>query len=1123
MECPRCHAENPADAAFCEACGSRIEVSCPSCNEPNRPAAKFCKKCGQPMAPVGPSASVKFGSPDTRAPKHLAERIFAAKSSLEGERKQVTVLFADIKGSTELIADRDPEEADRLLYPTLERMMAAVHRYDGTVTRVSGDGVMALFGAPRAHEDHAIRACYAALALQDSVRGYNDTLRRERSVTVEVRVGLNSGEVVVRSVGNDLYMEYTAMGETVHLAARMEQMAEPGSTLLTSETLRLAEGYIEVDGLGSIPIKGIAEPVEVYALLRAATVRSRFQAAAARGLSRFIGRESEIEQLGRALERACSGHGQVVAVVGEPGVGKSRIFWEFAHSHRAAGWLILASGSLSYGKTTNYLPILELLRRYFSIESADDVRMIREKVAGKLLSLDGQLEPCLAPILWLLDVPVEEESWERLDPPQRRQRILDAVKRLLLHESRVQPLMVLFEDLHWIDTETQAFLDTLIESLPTARVLLLVNYRPEYSHGWGRKSYFRQLPIDPLAPETAEALLDGLLGNDAALAALKHLVIERTEGNPFLIEETVRALIQTGLLAGQRGEYRVTRAVQNLQVPATAQALLAARIDRLSLADKRLLQAAAVIGTDVPLALLQAIAEEPEEELRRGLRELQATEFLYETRLYPDLEYTFRHALTHEVAYGSLLAERRRALHARIVGAMEALYAGRLAEHVEELAHHAFRGELREKAVHYLREAGLKAASRSALPEALASLEQALTAVATLPECESTLEMAFDIRLELRWVLHQLGDISGALARLREAEACAERLNDDPRRGRACAFMTVTHSQLGELDEALASGTRALEIAGRLGDARLRILATDYLENAQYYRGEYEQVIELATGNLAALPTEGNDDDFGLAVPPSVFDRSVLVLSLAQLGRFDEAAAYETEAIRLAEPTHHAYTIAEAHFAASQLHLLRGDWAKARSRVERWMAVTRAGNVVVLLPLAFAISAWILAQLGETSEALSRLREGEQLLERQAARGIVGRLGWAYCSLGRACLLLGRLDEAQCLGNRAVEFSSRQPGFASHAWHLLGDIATQPDRFDAERGEARYRQALALAEPRGMRPLVAHCRFGLGKLCTRIREHQQAREHLSTAMSMYRGMDMRFWLEQGGQVFQVRK
>ena len=1115
MKCPRCHHQNEAGAKFCEECAAPLARVCAKCSRPLSPTAKFCPECANPtgLSSVTP-AGQRFDSPGSYTPKHLAEKILTSKAALEGERKQVTVLFADLKGSMELLTDRDPEEARRLLDPVLERMMEAVHRYEGTVNQVMGDGIMALFGAPVAHEDHAVRACYAALRMQERVKTYADDVRRSHAAVVKIRVGLNSGEVVVRAIGSDLRMDYTAVGQTTHLAARMEQLADPGAIVITPETLALAEGYVEVKSLGPVRVKGLEMLLEVYELTRAAAVRSRFQAAAVRGLAQFVGRERELDQLRQALERARAGHGQVVAVVGEPGVGKSRLFWEFSHSDRAEGWLILESGSVSYGKATNYLPLIELLRAYFQIESADDALKIREKVTGKLLSLDRQLEPCVFPILWLLDVPIEDDHWERLDPPQRRQRILDGVKRLLLRESQVQPLVVLFEDLHWIDAETQAFLDSLVESLPTARLLLLVNYRPEYRHGWGGKTYYRQLQINPLAPESAEALLDALLGNDSALAPLKRLMIERTEGNPFFVEESVRSLVETGVLAGARGAYRVTRILQGLRVPATAQAMLAARIDRLDPENKRLLQAAAVIGTDVPFSLLQAVADEPEDRLRQGLAQLQATEFLYETRLFPDLEYTFRHALTHEVAYGGLLQERRRELHARIVEAIETLHQDRLGAEIERLAHHAVRGELREKAVDYTRQAGLRAAARSALPDARVWFEQALGVLEALPESPSTLEQSFEIRLELRPVLNQLGEVQRVRDRLREAEALAERLNDDRRRGRAGAFVTMALNDLGELDDALVTGTRALAIARRLGDVRLRILATSCLVEGHYYRGEYERVVELAMGNLAALPADWASEYFGLAVPPSVLDTSYLAMSLAQLGRFIEAVTYEAEAIRLAEPTQHAHTVGWAHLAAGTLRLIKGDWPSARTLIEHWIAVVRPRNVVFQLPTAVASSAWALAQLGEAGEALNRLREAEPLLERQAAKGLFAYRGWDYHSLGRVALRLGRLDEARCLGDRAVESSPGHQGFAAHARHLLGDIATYPDRFDGESGEAYYREALALAEPRGMRPLVAHCHLGLGNLYGRTADRAKAEEHLEIAMTMYREMEMNFYLAQ---------
>ena len=1054
----------------------------------------------------------RFGSLQAYTPRHLAEKILTSRAALEGERKQVTVLFADLKGSMELLADRDPEEARKLLDPVLERMMEAVHRYEGTVNQVMGDGIMALFGAPLAHEDHAVRACYAALRMQEEVKRYADDARRAHGVNVQIRVGLNSGEVVVRAIGSDLHMDYTAVGQTTHLAARMEQLASPGSILLAHATLELVEGFVVVKSLGPVPVKGLADAVEVYEVTGEGLARTRLQAAARRGLTRFVGRDAELEQLRRAQQLAGAGRGQIAAVVGEAGVGKSRLFYEFTHSHRLQDWLVLESAAVSYGKATSYLPVIDLLKSYFKIQDRDDLREVREKVTGKLLTLDRALEPALPAVLALLDVPVDDAAWQALDPGQRRERTLDAVKRLLLRAAREQPLLLIFEDLHWVDGETQALLDSLVESLGSARLLLLVNYRREYRHAWGSKASYSQIGLDTLPAGSAGELLEALLGDDVGLAPLKQLLVER--GNPFFLEETVRTLVETKALAGERGRYRLMQLVQAIQVPPTVQAMLAARIDRLPPQDKRLLQICSVVGTDVPWNLLRAIAELPDETLRRGVSHLQAAEFLYETGLYPDLEYAFTHALTHDVAYGSLLQGRRRELHARIVEAIETLHRDRLGGEIERLAHHAFRGELREKAVDYLRQAGLKAAARSALQDARVWFEEALGILDALPESQSALEQAFEIRLELRPVMQQLGEGRRMLERLREAEALAERLNDDHRRGRVCALATNDHSRLGELDEALVTGTRALEIAGRLEDVRLRILTTSFLGQVHYYRGEYERAVELATDNLAALPADWLYEDFGTTVPASVYDRACLVRSLAELGRFTEAAKYEVEAIQIAESTQHAFTIAAAGWATCMLHVRKGDWAKARSLVEHEIDVLRAGNVLFLLLFAVASSAWMLAQLGEESEALNRLREGHQLLERIEAQGRVGHRAWIYFSLGRACLLLGRLDEAQLLAGRALESSPSQRGFAAYALHLLGDLATHPDRFDAARGEAHYREALALAESGGMRPLVAHCHLGLGKLHQRTGQRGQARDLLATAAAMYREMEMTFWLGQ---------
>jgi predicted ATPase/class 3 adenylate cyclase len=1112
MQCPACSAEAPADAKFCPQCGARQTLVCAQCGTTSAAGDRFCKECGQSFA-TAPEPSTRFASLQSYTPKHLAEKILTSKAALEGERKQVTVLFADLKGSMELLADRDPEEARKLLDPVLERMMEAVHHYEGTVNQVMGDGIMALFGAPIAHEDHGVRACYAALAMQAAIRRYSEEVRRSHGIAVQVRVGLNSGEVVVRAIGNDLHMDYSAIGQTTHLAARMEQLASPGSTLLTTETLRLAEGFVQVTSLGPVPVRGLPDAVGVFELIGASPMRTRMQAVAARGLTRFVGRQTELEALSQALKLAGAGHGQVLALVGEPGVGKSRLVWEFTHSYRTDGWLLLESGSVSYGKATAYRPVIDLLKAYFQIEDRDDGRKIREKLTGKLLTLDKALEPTLPAFLALLDVPVEEREWQVLDPPQRRQRTLDACKRLLLRESQVQPLLLVFEDLHWIDTETQAFLDSLIESIPTARLLLLVNYRPEYQQGWASKTYYTQIRIDPLPPASAEELLQALLGDDPGLQPCRQFLIERTGGNPFFLEESVRTLIDTKVLVGERGAYRLATALAAVQVPTTVQAVLAARIDRLPPEEKRLLQAASVVGKDVPFAILQAIAELSEEDLRRGLTHLQAAEFFYETSLFPDLEYTFKHALTHEVAYASLLQERRRITHARIMEAIETLYAGRLAEHVERLGHHAFRGEVWEKALQYLRQAGAKAFDRSANREAVACQEQALEALRHLPETREALEQAIDLRFDLRNPMTALGALRRLRDHLQEAERLADTLGDQRRLGRVANYLSILSTQTGEYARGIDFGKRALAVGEALGDLDIRAVANLYIGMALAALGNYSRAVESFTHTTESLAGDLNRERFGQTLPPAVLARGWKTWSLALLGRFADAIACGEEAIQIADTGTHAYSRAYAMVFPGHAYLLRGDLDRATRLLEQSLALCRATDMRFPIPL-------VAAGLGRARALMGRLPEALALLDE--AVGVAVSMTHVFHHslfvglLGEACLLAGRRDDAIEHATHALDLCRRwkERGLEALTLRLLAEIASDRDPPEVENAEEHYRQALALAHELGMRPLVAHCHLGLGKLYRRVGKREQARDHLGTATTLYREMDMRFWLEQ---------
>jgi class 3 adenylate cyclase/tetratricopeptide (TPR) repeat protein len=1114
MRCPQCQHENPEHAKFCLECGTRLALTCSQCSTELPPNAQFCLECGhpaaaRPTAPAAPPTSL-YTSPQTYTPQHLAERILTSRGALEGERKQVTVLFADLKGSMELLADRDPEEARGILDPVLERMMEAVHRYEGTVNQVMGDGIMALFGAPLAHEDHAVRACYAALRMQAAVKQYAEEVRRATGVLVQIRVGLNSGEVVVRSISSDLRMDYTAVGQTTHLAARMEQMAAPGSVLLTPETLRLVEGYVQVKSLGPLPVKGLDAPVEVYEVVGAGATRTRLQAAVTRGLTRFVGRETELETLRQTLERASAGHGQIIALVGDPGVGKSRLTWEFTHSHRIPDWLVLESCSVSYGKATPWLPVSDLLRTYLRVEGADDARRIRQTALGKVLDLDRTLESSLPALLSLLDVATEDPAWDALDPPQRRQSILDAAKRLLLRESQEQPLLLVLEDLHWIDAETQALLDSLVESLPTARVLLLVNYRPEYEHSWHRKTYYREARLDPLGPESADALLQALLGDDERFQPLKRLLIDRTEGNPFFLEESVRTLVETGTLAGERGAYVLARPAEPTQVPATVQAVLAARIDRLLPEDKRLLQAAAVVGKDVPYPLLQAVAELPEDRLRHGLARLQDTEFLYETSLFPDLEYTFKHALTHEVTYASLLHERRRALHARIVAAAQSLYGGRLTDQVERLAHHAVRGEVWDQAVAYLRQAGGRAISRAAFPEAVAHFEQALVALGHLPENHRTRAQAIDLRFDLRGALQPLNQHGRVLDYLREAEALAETLGDQQRLARVACYLAQLRSSEGDHQGAVKSGQRALTLAADLQDLATTLLARLFLGRAYLALGDYVTAMEHVTADIVTLQGDLLRERFGQPGMPSVACREVLAECHAQRGEFSEAQARAEEAVQIAEAAGQPFSRSLAYRAAGSMFLLRGNPDQAIAVLERALTLGGIGPIPLHFPGVASALGYAYALAGRFTEALPLL---EQAAEHSSSGGMSlhsQRVTW----LSETYLLAGRRQDAAGQAGRALALAHdhMQRSSEADALRLLGEIAAHADPPDFEQAESYYRQALSLAEELGMRPLAAHCHLSLGTLYQNIGRQEQAQTELGTATEMYRAMDMAFWL-----------
>lgn len=1130
MICSRCQTENSPDSAFCDECGAPLETLCPHCNSSNRPGAKFCKTCGQrlaePPVPAG-AASGQPGPVNAIVPRYLAEKILASRRFIEGERKQVTVLFADIRGSTSLIEKLDPEEVRRHFDPIIHIMMDAVHQYEGTVNQVLGDGIMALFGAPLAHEDHAVRACYAALKMQEGIRSDAEH-RGANDNSVKIGVGINSGEVVVRSITNDLNIDYSALGQTTHLAARMEALASAGSILLTADTLREVEGFVEVHPLGAVQVKGFSNSVEVFELIGATGIRNRFQAAAARGLSSFVGRQAEIDAFRRFTAQENSGRGQILALVGDAGMGKSRLVREFLEHHLPPQWKVLEASSISYGKATAFFPVIELLRNYFSLLAGEDGASVRRKVIEQVLALDETLMGSIPPILTLLDAASSsfdsqaEHAMARfngLEPQEKRAQTFRALRQLFLCDSERQPLLLVFEDLHWIDGETQALLDLLVETLPSSRIFLLVNYRPGYSHTWANKDYYTRIRLDPLSVESAQELIESLSGKCADLAPLKDLLLKRTEGNPFFIEEIVRSLTESGVLVGSKGAYRPGIAIDNIRIPGTVRTVLADRIDRLPPAQKQLLQTAAVIGVVVPLGLLRVVGELPESQLSEYLSDLQASGFLFESNLFPELEYTFAHALTNEVVYNALLHERRTAIHASIVDALEKMSANPASEYSEALAHHAFQGELWEKAVRYSQDAGAKSMSRSAFLEAVSDYERGLTASTHLPDTPAKLAQQIDLHLEARNALFLLGNSSRVAEHLLAAETLAETLGDEQRTARVLNFLNSYYGLAGDPERAIEIGQRALRRSVVQADPASSTVTNYYLGAAYNKTGQYGLAVDALTRGIQNIDAHHRHERFGTAAVLSVICRSHLVQCLAAMGRFNEGKALGAEGMQIGEEAGHATSMIHMTCSVGMLYLLKGDLPQAAAMLERSLALCRSASIPVYVPFTASRLGCAYAQAGRVSEALPYLEQG---VDETLNSGRVAFVSLSMASLAEGYLFAGRVEEAVATAERALALAQqyKERGHEACTLKVLGDTSMHEGRRDVEKAEAHYRQAWTLCRDLDMNPLAAHCQMGIGGVYAARGSMAEAKSEITAAIERFRAMEMNLWQERAQAVLE---
>ncbi|MBV8357396.1 MAG: AAA family ATPase [Deltaproteobacteria bacterium] len=1090
MRCSKCGFDNPGGMKFCGQCTTPLALICPNCHFENPPGFKFCGQCTTPLG---------SGS-DQPHPSKLTTNVPESESSavLDGERKTVTALFADIRGSTELLERLDPEEARALIDPALKLMIDAVTHYDGYIVQSTGDGIFALFGAPVAHEDHPQRALYAALRLQGELNRYSAGLRARGGPPIEARVGVNTGEVVVRSIQTgQKHSEYAPVGHTANLASRMQTIAASGSIVITASTSSLVEGYFRLHSLGQVTLKGIAEPVNAFEVLGLGPLRTRLQRAVGRGLTKFIGREAELKQMKHALELARQGHGQIVAAMGDPGVGKSRLFYEFKAISQA-GNLVLEAYSVSHGKASAYLPVTEMLRDYFRIVPEDDLRQRREKVAGKIVILDRALEDTLPYLYALLGVAESDSPLMQIDTVNRQRRTCDAIKRVLLRETLNQPVIMIVEDLHWIDNETQALLDTLAGTIASSRVLLLVNFRPEYRHEWGGRTYYTQLRLDPLSRESADEMLSELLGDEPELIALKRTIARRTEGNPFFIEEIEQSLFEQGVLT-RNGKIKLARAFSETTLPTTVQGILSSRIDRLAPKEKELLQTLATIGRDFPLSLAKRVANCSDAELDQMLAYLQSSEFIYEQATTGDVEYTFKHALTQEVAYKSLLIERRKLLHQRIGDAMESLFVDRLDDHLKDIAHHYRLSGNAPKAIEYLRRAGEQAVVRGFYEEAMAHLNSALGVLQNTEPSDARDGQELAIRTSLMAPLLAI-----------RAGGTMEILNNSERLFELCKLMgqarllaeVLAHlffSLLGVRDWERANDVahHALELAEH-GSDEYQIFSGYFLAgfNAAE-KGEYflaRQLLERACGisdqTQAAILANSR---IALALINCI-GRLAIVLWI--LGYPDQARRQKARLVTLLRATldNYARALAISHVLTTHYDLLRDEEVINIQADDALAQANRSGHLYGRALGLISLGRIMVAE-GRADAGIEQITEGMSALE--SAGDLRNYYVFSYAA-SAAYLKARHIADGLALVERAI--SSMSIGgvrlFEADFHRIKGEFVLMAGRPESE-AEAAFREAIEIARRGQAKSFELRATMSLARLLAKQGRRDEARAILA--------------------------
>ena len=1086
MKCQKCQHDNREGAKFCKKCGQKLELLCPSCNYPYQPNSTFCDECGHNLQ--APSKPPDYSEPQSYTPKFLADKILTARSTIEGERKLVTVLFADVANFTSLSEKLDPEEVHQIMDGCFKILMDEIHQYEGTINQFTGDGVMALFGAPIAHEDHAQRACFASLSIQKAIEKYSEKLKNEGNIDFKMRIGLNSGPVIVGSIGDDLRMDYTAVGDTVNLASRMESQASPGSALVSANTYKIAHDFFEFQSIGKIDVKGKKDPQEAFELIKKGDVDSRIGASVAKGLTKFIGRKNSIAGLMEAYEKVQSGSGQVVGIVGEAGIGKSRLILEFRKKLPINETAWLEGRCIHYGGSMAYLPILEILRSYFDINEGDREFIIKKKLDDRILTLDERLKNTLSPFQELLSVKVDNEAYLQLEPTVKKLRKFEAIRDLLIRESENQALVIVVDDLHWMDKTSEDFIKYLIDSLPHSRILLLLLYRPEYTHQWGSKSYYTKIGLDQLSTTSGAELVQAILENGEAVPELRDLVLSKAGGNPLFVEEIAHSLIENGFIVKKNQAYVLTKKASEIEVPDTIAGIISARLDRVEENLKRIMQVASVIGREFAFRILQSITG-MKEDLKSCLLNLQGLEFIYEKQLFPELEYIFKHALTQEVAYGSLLLKRKKEIHEKIGHVIEELYAERLEEYYDVLAYHYERSDNKEKAFVYLDLANRKAFNASAMEDAKGYFYKAMEILDTMPDITANQERRISLLVNQMFVFEQLFQLPDYHDLLTRFEPLVAEINDIGLAGGIYTRIGTCELYFGSFDKAIQTETKAIKLCEASGNTEYAGNAFNILRLSHLFKGDYDPVFALKKDALRVM-----SEHFNLLV----YVRSFTATSMAYLlcGHWNKAVAEGQHALKVAQEYSDDGQISYAAFVISYVYRLKGDTRRAIEYGE--LSVKKAPTP--------AYKAWAQCALAQAWCRAGQPYKGIEILDTyikifKTVHFTVYEIV-VSTALAEGYLLAEDYDKAKQTAKEALEVAERCGAkfFAGQAHRMLGEVALETNFSEAL---PHFEKSIAIFKEIKAENELALAYADMGRLSKKQGDTVKARELLSKALEIF--------------------